>query len=335
MGDGASTLPAQAAAIVRQRAPDAAPRVALVLGSGLGPLADRVEDATAISYADLPGFPEPGVEGHAGRLVLGTLGGTQVACLQGRAHAYEGRGYDVMATAVRTMRAIGCEAIYLTCAAGSLRLEVGAGRLMTITDHINLQGGNPLVGPNDAEIGPRFPPLADAYDPALAARQAAVAAELGIDLASGVYCAWLGPSFETPAEVRMIKGLGADAVGMSTGARVHPGPALRPEGHRHRGNHQSGRRAERRPGRPRPDLERRRRRRRRSGTADHPLAGDRRRQPLSRLSRGLGRCLQSGEQRVIEHHAEDLGHHMGPDHRGNRSSHPPLSGPSCSLRASA
>ena len=216
MSDSASALPAQAAAIVRQRAPGFAPRVALVLGSGLGPLADRVEDATTISYADLPGFPEPGVEGHAGRLVLGTLGGTQVACLQGRAHAYEGRGYDVMATAVRTMRAIGCEAIYLTCAAGSLRLEVGAGRLMTITDHINLQGGNPLVGPNDAEIGPRFPPLADAYDPALAARQAAVAAELGIDLASGVYCAWLGPSFETPAEVRMIKGLGADAVGMST-----------------------------------------------------------------------------------------------------------------------
>ena len=216
MADRTNGLPAQAAAIIRRRAPDLAPRVALVLGSGLGPLADRVEDAVAISYADLPEFPEPGVEGHAGRLVLGTLGGVEVACLQGRAHAYEGRGYDVMATAVRTMRAIGCEAIYLTCAAGSLRLEVGAGRLMTITDHINLQGGNPLVGPNDAETGPRFPPLADAYDPALVAMQESAAEELGIDLASGVYCAWLGPSFETPAEVRMIRGLGADAVGMST-----------------------------------------------------------------------------------------------------------------------
>ena len=214
--DGASDRSAQAAAIVRQRAPGLEPRVALVLGSGLGPLADRVEDATAISYADLPGFPEPGVEGHAGRLVLGTLGGTPVACLQGRAHAYEGRGYDVMATPVRTMRAIGCASIYLTCAAGSLRTEVDAGRLMTITDHINLQGGNPLVGANDPAIGPRFPPLADAYDPALAARQRTVAGELGIDLADGVYCAWLGPSFETPAEVRMIRGLGADAVGMST-----------------------------------------------------------------------------------------------------------------------
>lgn len=216
MADAARGQPAQAAAIIRQRAPGLTPRVALVLGSGLGPLADRVEDAVAISYADLPGFPEPGVEGHAGRLVLGTLGGTQVACLQGRAHAYEGRGYDVMATPVRTMRAIGCEAIYLTCAAGSLRLEVGAGRLMTITDHINLQSGNPLVGPNEAEFGPRFPPMADAYDPALAALQRTAAEELGIDLASGVYCAWLGPSFETPAEVRMIRGLGADAVGMST-----------------------------------------------------------------------------------------------------------------------
>ncbi len=215
---GASTTgpPPQAADIIRRRAPDISPRVALVLGSGLGPLADRVTDAVAISYADLPGFPEPGVEGHSGRLVLGTLGGTAVACLQGRAHAYEGHGYDVMATAVRTMRAIGCEAIYLTCAAGSLRPEVGAGRLMTITDHINLQGGNPLVGPNDPEIGPRFPPMAGAYDPALAARQQAAASALGIDLASGVYCAWLGPSFETPAEVRMIRGLGADAVGMST-----------------------------------------------------------------------------------------------------------------------
>ena len=213
---GTASLPAKAAAVIRQAAPQFQPRVALVLGSGLGPLADRVADPTAISHADLPGFPAPGVEGHAGRLVLGQLGGISVACLQGRAHAYEGRGYDVMATAVRTMAAIGCEAIYLTCAAGSLRPEVGAGRLMTITDHINMQGGNPLVGENDPEIGPRFPPMADAYDPELVARQRQAAAELGIDLADGVYCAWLGPCFETPAEVRMIQGLGADAVGMST-----------------------------------------------------------------------------------------------------------------------
>ncbi|MEE8270659.1 MAG: purine-nucleoside phosphorylase [Alphaproteobacteria bacterium] len=208
--------PARAATIIGERAPGITPRVALVLGSGLGPLADSVDGAVAISYADLPGFPQPGVEGHAGRLVLGRLGGVPVACLQGRAHAYEGRGYDVMATAVRTMQAIGCELIYLTCAAGSLRREVDAGRLMTITDHINLQGGNPLVGPNDDAVGPRFPPMVDAYDPAHRARQHAAAAALGIDLAEGVYCVWLGPSFETPAEVRMIKMLGADAVGMST-----------------------------------------------------------------------------------------------------------------------
>ena len=207
---------AEAAEIAAERAPGRTPRVALVLGSGLGPLADRIEDAVAVSYGDLPGFPEAGVEGHAGRLVLGRLAGVPVACLQGRAHAYEGKGYDVMATPVRTMKLLGCETIYLTCAAGSLRPEVGAGRLMTITDHINMQGGNPLVGPNDPQLGPRFPPLVDAYDPALRRLQREAAAALGIELAEGVYCAWLGPSFETPAEVRMIQGFGADAVGMST-----------------------------------------------------------------------------------------------------------------------
>ncbi|NNG03785.1 MAG: purine-nucleoside phosphorylase [Inquilinus sp.] len=207
---------AEAAEIAAARAPGLTPRVALVLGSGLGPLAERIADAVAVPYGDLPGFPEAGVEGHAGRLVLGRLAGVAVACLQGRAHAYEGKGFDVMATPVRTMKMLGCEAIYLTCAAGSLRREVDAGRLMTITDHINMQGGNPLAGPNDPELGPRFPPLVDAYDPALRRLQGAAAEALGIDLADGVYCAWLGPSFETPAEVRMIQGFGADAVGMST-----------------------------------------------------------------------------------------------------------------------
>ncbi|HET8726137.1 MAG TPA: purine-nucleoside phosphorylase [Alphaproteobacteria bacterium] len=211
----AANLPRHAADAIRARAPDVNPRVAIVLGSGLGPLADRVKDAVAIPYADLQGFPEPGVSGHAGRLVLGRLGGIAVACLQGRAHAYEGR-IDAMKVPVRTMKALGCEAIYLTCAAGSLRPEVDAGRLMTITDHLNLMGGNPLAGPNDEAWGPRFPPLAGAYDPDLRRFQAAAAADLGLDLADGVYAAWLGPSFETPAEVRMIKALGADAVGMST-----------------------------------------------------------------------------------------------------------------------
>lgn len=211
----AGDRPRRAAEAIRARAPGAAPRVALVLGSGLGPLAERIAEPVAVPYAALPGFPPTGVSGHAGRLVLGRLGGVAVACLQGRAHAYEGR-IDAMTVPVRAMKALGCEILYLTCAAGSLRPEVGPGRLMAIADHLNLMGGNPLTGPNDDDWGPRFPPLADAYDPELRRLQAAAARDLGLDLADGVYAAWLGPSFETPAEVRMIRTLGADAVGMST-----------------------------------------------------------------------------------------------------------------------
>lgn len=215
----AATDAVEAALEIGRCAPGLSPRVALVLGSGLGALAERIAAPVVLPYAALPGFPEPQVEGHAGRLVLGRLGevpgGVEVACLQGRAHPYEGQGIGAMKVPVRAMKLIGCELIYLTCAAGSLRPEVGAGRLMAITDHLNLLGGNPLTGPNDADFGPRFPSLADAYDPALRAVQQAAAAELGIDLAEGVYAAWPGPSFETPAEVRMIRSLGADAVGMS------------------------------------------------------------------------------------------------------------------------
>ncbi|MEQ8964414.1 MAG: purine-nucleoside phosphorylase [Azospirillaceae bacterium] len=211
----AGTEAADAALAIQDRVPDLAPRLALVLGSGLGPLAEEIEDAVAVDYADLPGFPATGVSGHAGRLVLGRLEGVPVACLQGRAHAYEA-GIGAMKTPVRAMKLIGCEAIYLTCAAGGLREDLGPGTLMTIADHLNLMGGNPLVGPNDEDFGPRFPPLADAYDAELRALQARAATETGAPLREGVYAAWLGPSFETAAEVRMIKGLGADAVGMST-----------------------------------------------------------------------------------------------------------------------
>jgi xanthosine phosphorylase len=206
----------QAAAAVRAHAPKAAPRVGIVLGSGLGGLADRIEDAVAIPYADLPGFPRPGVHGHAGRLVLGRLGGVEVACLQGRVHTYEGQGADGVRMLIRTLSRIGCEAVVLTCAAGSLRAEVGPGSVMMITDHINLLGTNPLVGPNDDAFGPRFPGMVDAWDPELRAMLSRAAARAGVPLAEGVYCAVLGPSFETPAEVRMIRMLGADAVGMST-----------------------------------------------------------------------------------------------------------------------
>lgn len=202
--------------LIHDAKPGFKPRAAVVLGSGLGAFADALTDQTAISYLDLPDFPAPGVEGHAGRLVLGYVHGVPVACMQGRGHAYEGKGYDIMAAPIRAMKRLGCEFIYLTCAAGSMHTDLGPGSLMMITDHINLQGGSPLVGPNDDKVGPRFLPLEDAYDPELCDLQRLAANQLGLDLAEGVYAAWLGPAFETPAEVRMIKALGADAVGMST-----------------------------------------------------------------------------------------------------------------------
>jgi xanthosine phosphorylase len=192
------------------------PRVAIVLGSGLGAVADAVQDATAIPYEELDGFPRPTVAGHSGRAVLGEIAGVPVAVLQGRAHVYEGRGFDEIRTPVRALHAAGAEILVLTNAAGSLRAEVGPGRLMTITDHINLTGVNPLIGPNDDQIGPRFPSLRDAYDPELRGELAAAARELDIALAEGTYLAVSGPSFETPAEIRAFRTLGADAVGMST-----------------------------------------------------------------------------------------------------------------------
>lgn len=207
---------ARAAAEILHRLSGARPRVGMVLGSGLGGLADRIADPVVLPYGELPGFPVPSVEGHAGRLVVGTLGGRAVACMQGRVHAYEGNGFEALKTAIRALKLVGCDTLLLTCAAGSLRTEVGPGRLMAISDHINLLGANPLTGPNDESFGPRFPSLTDAWDPALRARLRRAAVAAGIDLAEGVYAAVPGPSFETPAEIRMLKLLGADAVGMST-----------------------------------------------------------------------------------------------------------------------
>jgi xanthosine phosphorylase len=203
----------EAAAILREHGQ---PRVGIVLGSGLGAVADAVADPVAIGYEDLPGFPRPGVQGHAGRAVLGQLGGVPVCVLMGRAHFYEGGDPAPRITPVRALRAAGAEVLVLTNAAGSLRAELGPGRLMAISDHINLTGYNPLAGPNDESIGPRFPSLRDAYDPALRAELHAAASELGIALGEGVYLAVSGPSFETPAEIRAFRTLGADAVGMST-----------------------------------------------------------------------------------------------------------------------
>jgi inosine/guanosine/xanthosine phosphorylase family protein len=203
---------------IRTAAGDAfvTPRLGLVLGSGLGGLADAVQDATAIPYADLPGFPVGSVVGHAGRLVLGTLEGTPVVVLQGRAHLYEGVPASDLAVPVRTVRALGAETLVLTNAAGSLNAEAGPGSLMALTDHINLMGANPLAGPNDDALGPRFVGLGDAYDLDLRAALRAAADAEGVTLHEGVYLAVAGPSFETPAEIRAFKTLGADAVGMST-----------------------------------------------------------------------------------------------------------------------
>jgi purine-nucleoside phosphorylase len=203
----------EAAAVLRAHGP---PRVGIVLGSGLGAVADAVEGATIIGYDELPGFPRPTVHGHAGRAVLGTLRGVSSCVLMGRAHLYEGGDPAPRVTPVRALAAAGAEVLVLTNAAGSLRPEVGPGRLMAISDHINLTGQNPLVGPNDEALGPRFPSLADAYDASLRADLHAVAGELGIELAEGVYLAVSGPSFETPAEIRAFRTMGADAVGMST-----------------------------------------------------------------------------------------------------------------------
>ena len=210
----------EAAAVIAERAPGFTPKVGMILGSGLGGLGDQIADAQAISYADLPGFPEPSVEGHAGRLILGTLGGMPVACLQGRVHLYEGHAPQVVQTLVRTLKVAGCETLIVTNAAGSLRTDVEAGSLMLISDHINMQPMNPLTGPNDDSFGPRFPPMSGAYDEELRNQFKTVAAQLGVTLHEGVFVALLGPYFETPAEIRAFKVLGADSVGMSVAPEV-------------------------------------------------------------------------------------------------------------------
>jgi xanthosine phosphorylase len=215
-GPGAATgRHAEAASVMTERA-GFQPRVGVVLGSGLGAVADSVTGGTVIDYADLPGFPRPTVAGHGGRAVVGKVGDVPVAVLQGRAHVYEGGDPEVIRTPIRALRAAGAEILVLTNAAGSLRAEIGPGQLMLITDHINLSGMNVLAGPNDDEIGPRFPSLRDAYDPELRERLRAAAGELGTPLSEGVYLAVSGPTFETPAEIRAFAKLGADAVGMST-----------------------------------------------------------------------------------------------------------------------
>jgi inosine/guanosine/xanthosine phosphorylase family protein len=192
------------------------PRVGMVLGSGLGGLADAIEEGTAIPFDQLPGWPAASAPGHRGRLVLGILEGVPVACLQGRLHLYEGHSAQRVAEPVLLMGRLGAGTIVLTNAAGGVNPAFGAGTLMVIADHLNLTGRTPLLGPNDDSTGPRFPDLTDAWDPELRHALHAAGSAAGIALAEGIYAGLIGPAYETPAEVRMLRTLGADAVGMST-----------------------------------------------------------------------------------------------------------------------
>lgn len=194
-------------------------RAGIVLGSGLKDFRTQVQEAIEVPFAEVPGWPVPKVEGHGGSLVVGRVGGTPVACLTGRVHLYEGwRSADAV-RAVRTLRMLGIGAFLLTNAAGGIGDDMAAGDLMVLTDHLNLTGGSPLIGPHEAAFGPRFPDQTRVYSP----RLRALLQQGGARLRPGVYAGLLGPSYETPAEVRMLKTLGADAVGMST---VHEAIAL-------------------------------------------------------------------------------------------------------------
>lgn len=191
------------------------PKVGMILGSGLASLAEQIANPVSIPYQAIPGLQTGSVAGHASLLVMGQLSGEPVVCLRGRLHLYEGVSYDSIRTLVRIVKKLGVNVFIITCAAGSMREEVGPGDLMMITDHINLHPGNPLVGANDETIGPRFVGMEDAYDPNLQAVMESAAGRLNIPLHKGVYISTLGPSFETPAEIRAFQQWGADAVGMS------------------------------------------------------------------------------------------------------------------------
>ena len=194
----------------------ATPKVGLILGSGLGVLADEIKDAIKIPYEQIPGFLKSTVSGHAGQLVSGKLNGVDVIVMQGRFHFYEGYGLDAITFPIRVMKSIGVEKLIVTNAAGGINKDFHPGDLMLITDHINNTGQNPLIGPNDSRQGVRFPDLTHAYDPQLRNMAKVVANELSIDLKEGIYVWNTGPTYETPAEVKMLQLLGADAVGMST-----------------------------------------------------------------------------------------------------------------------
>jgi purine-nucleoside phosphorylase len=188
----------------------------VVLGSGLGSFADGVEEAVEIPYGEIPGWPASTAVGHAGTLVLGALARIPVAVMRGRAHLYEGLEPERVVFGVRVLGRLGVEILVLTNAVGAIDTSLAPGQLVLVADHLNLQGVSPLVGPNDDSLGPRFPDMTAAYDPELRAVAREAAAGLGFELPEKVYAAWLGPAFETPAEIRFLRSIGADLVGMST-----------------------------------------------------------------------------------------------------------------------
>lgn len=192
------------------------PKIGIVLGSGLGIYIDQIQNKIVIPYQDIPHFKRTSVEGHSGALIVGEVNGVTVAALQGRLHAYEGYAMDEIVLPVRTLAALGIEFLFLTNASGGINADFHPGDLVAISDHINLSGRNPLVGPNIAELGPRFPDMGNAYDKDLRELLHAVGKTHHVELKTGVYCSVLGPTYETPAEIRMLRIIGADLVGMST-----------------------------------------------------------------------------------------------------------------------
>jgi purine-nucleoside phosphorylase len=195
---------------------DARPSIGLVLGSGLGAFADELTQRADIPYAEIPGWPHSTAAGHAGKLIIGKLGELDVAVMAGRAHLYEGYSMRQVTYGVRVLHALGARSMVFTNAAGGINQTLERGGLVLISDHINLQGGNPLVGPNDDSLGPRFPDMSEAYSRAYRDIARQVAIDLCVHLPEGVYAAMLGPSYETPAEIRYLRAIGADVVGMST-----------------------------------------------------------------------------------------------------------------------
>jgi inosine/guanosine/xanthosine phosphorylase family protein len=216
MSQTAENIIEKGAAAIRAHFGGDMPRTVLVLGSGSGGFAEKLEDAASLSYAAIPGFHPSTVMGHAGKLMVGKLAGKPLAVMAGRIHLYEGHSAQDIAVMVRILRAAGAERLILTNASGGLASDMTAGTLVIVEDHINFSGTNPLIGPNDERIGLRFPDMTDAYDPQLRMLLAQAAEETGVPVRSGIYVFVPGPSFETPAEIRMFKRLGADIVGMST-----------------------------------------------------------------------------------------------------------------------